>query len=53
MTPRTTDNTNFWRLVQQYLRAGTKDNYGTTPSVPANIMLKIAERIWERRRECR
>lgn len=49
MTPRTTDNTNFWRLVQQYLRAGTKDNYGTTPSVPATAMLTICRRIWDRR----
>jgi hypothetical protein len=31
------------------LRDGTKDNYGATPMVPANIMLKLAERIWERR----
>jgi hypothetical protein len=50
MTLRQTDNTSFWRLVAQYLRAGTKDNYGATPMVPANIMLKLAERIWERRR---
>ena len=49
MTPRTTDNTSFWKLVAQHLRAGTKDNYGATPMVPANIMLKLAERIWERR----
>lgn len=53
MTPRTTDNTNFWRLVQQYLGAGIRDSYGTTPSVPADAMLTIAQRIWERRRECR
>ena len=50
MTLRQTDNTSFWRLVAQYLRAGTKDNYGTTPSVPADAMLMIAQRIWERRR---
>lgn len=53
MTLRTTDNTSFWKLVAQHLRAGTKDNYGTTPSVPADAMLTIAQRIWERRRECR
>jgi hypothetical protein len=50
MTPRTTDNLTFWQLVAQHLRAGTRDNYGATPMVPANIMLKLAERIWERRR---
>lgn len=49
MTPRTTDNTNFWRLVQAYIRAGVKDNYGTSPSVPADAMLTIAQRIWRRR----
>jgi len=50
MTLRQIDNTTFWRMVREQLRAGTKDNYGTTPSVPANIMLKLAERIWEKRR---
>jgi hypothetical protein len=50
MTLRQTDNLTFWQLVAQHLRAGTRDNYGATPMVPANIMLKLAERIWERRR---
>ena len=45
MTARTTDNTNFWRLVQQYLRAGTKDNYGANPLVPSEAMLAICQRI--------
>ena len=45
MTPRTTDNIAFWRLVQQHLRAGTKDNYGTNPLVPTEAMLRICQRI--------
>ena len=45
MTQRTTDSTNFWRLVQQYLRAGVKDNYGITPLVPTEAMLRICQRI--------
>lgn len=49
MTIRQTDNTNFWRMVRDQLRACSRDNYGATPMVPANIMLKLAERIWEKR----
>ena len=45
MTLRETDNTSFWRLVGQYLRAGTKDNYGTAPLVPSEAMLAICPRI--------
>ena len=45
MTPRTTDNTNFWRLVQAYIRAGIHDNYGTNPLVPTEAMLRICQRI--------
>jgi len=45
MTARTTDNTSFWRVVQQYLRAGTKDNNGTAPLVPSEAMLAICQRI--------
>ena len=49
MTHRTTDNTNFWRLVTQHLRDGVRESYGTAPTVPANLMLKLAERIWRKR----
>jgi hypothetical protein len=45
MTLRQTDNTSFWKLVAQYLRAGTKDNNGTTPLVPSEAMLVICQRI--------
>jgi hypothetical protein len=45
MTLRTTDNTTFWRLVGQYVRAGIKDNYGTAPLVPSEAMLAICQRI--------
>ena len=45
MTLRQTDNTNFWRLVQQYLGAGIRDNYGTNPLVPTEAMLLICRRI--------
>jgi hypothetical protein len=45
MTLRTTDNTSFWRLVAQYLRAGTKDNNGANPLVPTSAMLAICQRI--------
>ena len=46
MTLRQTDNTTFWRLVGQYLRAGTKDNYGTALLVPFEAMLAICQRIF-------
>jgi hypothetical protein len=49
MTHRTTDNTDFWRLVTQHLREGVRESYGTAPTVPANLMLKLAERIWRKR----
>ena len=45
MTLRTTDNTSFWRLVAEHLRAGIKDNYGTAPLVPSEAMLTICQRI--------
>ena len=45
MTLRQTDNTTFWRLVGQYVRAGIKDNYGTAPLVPSEAMLAICQRI--------
>jgi hypothetical protein len=45
MTPRTTDNTSFWRLVAQYLRAGTRVTYGANPLVPTSAMLAICQRI--------
>ena len=50
MTLRTTDNLTFWQLVAQHLRAGTRDNYGATPMVPATAMMTICRRIWEKRR---
>lgn len=45
MTIRQTDNTSFWKLVAQYLRAGTKDNNGANPLVPTEAMLRICQRI--------
>jgi hypothetical protein len=45
MTLRQTDNTTFWRLVGQYVRAGIKDSYGTAPLVPSEAMLAICQRI--------
>ena len=45
MTIRQTDNTSLWKLVAQYLRAGTKDNYGSNPLVPTSAMLAICQRI--------
>lgn len=45
MTIRQTDNTSFWKLVAQYLRAGTRDNNGANPLVPTEAMLRICRSI--------
>ena len=45
MTLRTTDNINFWRLVKRYCGAQIKDNYGTSPCIPAAALLEVCRRI--------
>ena len=45
MTLRHTDNTNFWRMVRDQLRACSRDNYGTSPCIPAAAMLEVCQRI--------
>jgi len=45
-----TDLVNRWLAARDNEKKATRTDYGTTPNVPASIMMKIAERIWERRR---
>lgn len=48
MTPRTTDNIAFWRLVQQQLRAGTKDYLGDRPCLPTAALIAVCNRIFNK-----
>ena len=48
MNHRTIDNTNFWRLVQQYLRAGTKDYLGDRPCLPTAALIAVCNRIFNK-----
>ena len=43
------DLVNRWLDARESEKKNVRTYYGATPMVPANIMLKLAERIWERR----
>jgi len=45
MNHRTIDNINFWKLVARYCGAQIKDNYGTSPCLPAAALLEVCRRI--------
>lgn len=43
------DLVNRWLAARDAEKKNVRTYYGATPMVPANIMLKLAERIWEKR----
>ena len=43
------DLVNRWLDARESEKKNVRTYYGATPMVPANIMLKLAERIWEKR----
>lgn len=46
-----TDLINRWLQARDNEKKAYRTDYGTSPSVPADAMLKIAQRIWRKRRE--
>jgi len=44
-----TDLLNRWLQARDNEKKTYRTDYGTTPNVPASIMMKIAERIWRKR----
>lgn len=46
-----TDLINRWLQARDNEKKAYRTDYGTSPSVPASLMLEIAQRIWRKRRD--